>query len=395
MGLSLYEITAALENKEFKVYFQPQYDAISSQMKGAEALARWVKSDGTLVLPKDFIPFMEENGTIVELDWYILDEVCRFLKEQKENALKVVPISVNFSRIHLKEDDFIQRMNAITDFYEVSHDTIVVEITETTFAEGGECVRVFCDKVRENGYKIAIDDFGSGFSSLSFLKEMSIDILKIDRSLLKGNFENDKERIVLETIILLANRLKLCTVAEGVETKEQLGFLRTCDCNEIQGFLFARPMPGSDFVNLCTEETPAFEEDILAVQNRNSAMELLIEAVFDKFPLVIFANLTRNSYYMMAYEHFTTTKCSGAGKFDDLISGGVTTMHPEDQALFEETFRRENQIRAYEEGKKGIRLVTRQLGDDKVYRRVETTNYFVKNPASDDLLVITLCTNLE
>lgn len=395
MELMINEVIAALDNKEFKVYFQPQYDAISSQMKGAEALARWVKNDGSVVLPKDFVPYMEENGIIVDLDWYILDEVCRFIKEQKENGLKVVPISVNFSRIHLKESDFIGRMNAITDFYEVSHDTIVVEITETTFVEDTVSVKTFCEKVRENGYKIAIDDFGSGFSSLSFLKEMSIDILKIDRSLLKGNFEDEKERIVLETIIMLANRLKLCTVAEGVETKEQLGFLRTCDCTEIQGFLFAKPMPVPDFVNLCSEEMQAPDEDILALQNRNSAMELLMEAVFDKFPLVIFANLTRNSYYMMAYENFTTTKCTAAGKFDELISGGAMTMHPEDRERFATTFNRENQIRAYEAGEKRIRLVTRQLGDDKVYRHVETTNYFVKNPASEDLLVITLCTNHE
>ncbi len=395
MELLLNDITDALEKKEFKVFFQPQYDAISGQMKGAEALARWIKSDGTMIMPKDFIPVMESNGVIVDLDWYILDGVCSFIKEQKEDGIKMVPVSINFSRIHLKEEDFINRLNAIVDFYEISHDAIVVEITETTFAEDTAKVREFCDRVRENGYKIAMDDFGSGFSSLSFLKEMNIDILKIDRSLLKGNFEDDKERIVLETIIMLANRLKLCTVAEGVETKEQLGFLRTCDCMEIQGFLFARPMPQEDFGNLCKEEPSVVEEDILSVQNRNSAMQLLLEAVFDKFPLVIFANLTRNSYYMMAYDNFTTTRCSGAGTFDELIEGGTATMHPDDRELFSDVFRREKQIKAYESGEKRLRLVTRQLGDDGVYRRVETTNFFVKNPASDDLLIITLCSNLD
>ena len=102
MEIRLSEVSTALESREFKVYFQPQYDAISSQMKGAEALARWVKNDGTVILPKDFIPFMEETGSIIDLDWYILDEVCRFVKEQKESGLKIVPISVNFSRIHLQ-----------------------------------------------------------------------------------------------------------------------------------------------------------------------------------------------------------------------------------------------------------------------------------------------------
>lgn len=395
MELQLMDIVQAMEKKEFQVYFQPQYDSVCGQMKGAEALARRIKDDGTVVMPREFIPIMEREGSIIELDWYILDEVCRFLKKQKELGVRIVPISVNFSRIHLKESDFIERLNAIADFYEVPHGAIVIEITETTFVEDIDVVRIFCDTIRANGYKVAIDDFGSGFSSLSFLKDMNIDILKIDRSLLKGNFEDDKERIVLETIIMLANRLKLCTVAEGVETKEQLGFLRTCDCMEIQGFLFAKPMPMNEFATLCQQEPSVADEDILSVQNRNSAIELLLEAVFDKFPLIIFANLTRNSYYMMAYDNFTTTQCSGAGKFDELIAGGAATMHPEDQELFMTTFARVAQIRAYNEGEKRIRLITRQLGDDGIYRRVETSNFFVKNPASDDLLIITLCNHLD
>lgn len=395
MEITIKDVSQALENKEVKVYFQPQYDANTGQMKGAEALARWIKPDGTIVMPKDFIPFMEREGLILGLDWYMLEEVCIFLKKQKEQGAKMVPISVNFSRKHLEESDFEHRLNSIIDLYGVSHETIVVEITETTFADDIDVVKAFCNKVRQNGYKVAIDDFGSGFSSLSFLKDIDIDILKIDRSLLKGNFEDDKERIVLETIIMLANRLKLCTVAEGVETKEQLGFLRTCDCMEIQGFLFAKPMPASDFEQLCREESDVDDSDVLLYQNRNGAVELLLEAVFDKFPLVIFANLTKNSYYMMTYENFTTTHCTGAGRFDDLIIGGASTMHPDDRDLFRMTFERNAQIEAYEKGAKRISLVTRQKGDDGAYRRVETTIFFSKNPTSNDLLIITLCSNLE
>lgn len=395
MVFQLNEVMKALENREFKVYFQPQYDAISNRIHGAEALSRWIRDDGTMIMPKDFISFMESEGIILDLDWYVLDEVCRFVKGQKESGNRIVPISVNFSRLHLREEDCLERINAIVDFYEVDHAFVVIEITESIFTEDSETVSTFCDRLRENGYKVAIDDFGSGYSSLCFLKDVNVDILKLDKALLNGNFENDKERMILETVILLANRLKLCTVAEGVETKEQLGFLQTCDCMEIQGFVMAKPMTMDEFRVLCAQEHIAPEIDILAIQNRNSAMELLMEAVFDKHPLVIFANLTRNSYYMMAYDHFTTKKCSGAGKFDELIEGGAQTMHPSDRERFKEIFRRESQIRAYENGEKRLRLVTRQQGDDGVYRRVETVNYFVKNPASDDLLVITLCNTME
>lgn len=396
MQIQKAEIEEGMEKQEFCVYYQPQYDSLTNRMTGAEALARWIRKDGTMVMPSDFIPVMEEEGLIVEHDWYMLDEVCRFLKSQRDYGLKMVPISVNFSRKHMEEEEFLLHLNAIVDFYEVSHESIVVEITENTFSSDARKALDFCNKIREDGYHVAIDDFGSGFSSLSFLKDLNADILKIDKSLLKGNFEDDKERIVLESIFNFASRLKLCTVAEGVETRQQLGFLRTCDCNIIQGYLFAEPMNTEAFKRLCVEAPLAEEaEDIITIQNTGSAIQFLLEAVFDKFPLVIFANLTRNSYYMMAYDNFMTKTCYSSGNFDELIAHGSTTMHPKDQQKFLETFDRQAQIEAYENGEKRIRLITRQLGDDNVYRKVETTNYFVKNPSSDDLLVITMCSTIE
>ena len=143
MEITIKDVSQALENKEVKVYFQPQYDANTGQMKGAEALALWIKPDGTIVMPKDFIPFMEREGLILGLDWYMLEEVCIFLKKQKEQGAKMVPISVNFSRKHLEESDFEHRLNSIIDLYGVSHEAIVVEITETTFADDIDVVKAF------------------------------------------------------------------------------------------------------------------------------------------------------------------------------------------------------------------------------------------------------------
>ncbi len=153
-------------------------------------------------------------------------------------------------------------------------------------------------------------------------------------------------------------------------------------------------MPEEDYLKLCLERSGIYEsKDILEVQTPASATQLLLDAVFMKYPLVIFSNLTRNSFYMMAYENFSATSCPSTGKFDELIVHGAATMHPDDREAFATTFSRENLLQAYKEGKPSVSLLTRQLGDDGVYREVETTDYFVKHPSVDDVLVISLCDN--
>jgi EAL domain-containing protein (putative c-di-GMP-specific phosphodiesterase class I) len=390
------EILEAIERGEMQVYYQPQYDALTNLLISAEALVRWVRPDGTIIMPGHFIPELEKTDAIRTLDWYVLRQVCRMLQEQRLSKTRLVPISVNFSRRHVGEPEFLERLCATVEQYGVDRSQIIVEVTESAFVRQGDGMTALIQTVREAGFRIAVDDFGSGLSSLSFVKDMPVDILKIDRSLLSGNCEDEKERIVLETIVYLAHRLKLITVAEGVETREQLSFLRTCDCKLIQGFLFARPMPEREFQQLCNRNLVVEEtEDILMTQTSSSAMHLLIEAIFIKYPLVIFSNLTRNSYYMMAYDNFSSRSCPSVGVFDELIAHGASTMQEEDQERFRTTFSIPNQMEAHQAGKKFVRLVTKQRGDDGIYRKVETTNYFVKSPSSEDVLVITLCSNIE
>lgn len=390
------EFQKALDNREIKVFYQPQYDALTNKMVSAEALSRWIKDDGTMVMPGSFIPQLEQTGDICDLDWYIVKEVCILLSSQKKQGILHVPIAVNFSRKHILDDGFIEKLCKIVDAYSIEHNLIVVEIMETAFVDNMELMETFVNGIRKSGFKVAIDDFGSGLSSLRMVKDIAVDILKIDKSLLSRNCEDEKERIVLESILDFAHRLKLVTVAEGVETREQLGFLRTCDCKVIQGFLFAKPMPEADYLKVCqTDIGRDVSEDILMIQAPSSAKHMLMEAIFMRYPLVIFVNLTRNSYYMMAYENFTSTSCTSTGVFEELIAHGASTMHPEDSQVFLDTFCIENQMNAYKKGDKSISLVTRQMGDDGVYRKVETVNYFVKNPSVDDVLVITMCHNLE
>lgn len=390
------EVQRAMDHGEIKVFYQPKFNALTGKLIGAEALARWIKPDGTVIMPADFIPQLERGKGILELDWYVLGEVCSFLKKQQEQKIHSVPVAVNFSRMHVFEEDYIERLSKTVDDYGLSHRYIEVEITESALVDQSERIANYIKDIREAGFRVAIDDFGSGLSSLSFVKDISVDVLKLDKSLLSSNCEDEKERIVLESIFNFAHRLKLTTVAEGVETREQLGFLRTCDCKVIQGFLFAKPMAEQDFMEQCIQgDAKEDTEDILVTQAPSSATQLLLDAVFIRYPLVIFANLTRNSYYMMEYASFTNTTCPSTGVFEELIQHGASTMHPEDQELFRHTFSISNLMAAYGRGETCVSVVTRQLGDDGIYRRVETTDYFVKNPSADDVLVIALCQNLD
>lgn len=393
MNFSEEAVRSAIENDELQAFYQPQYDAITAKLKSAEALVRWIQKDGTVIPPFAFIPQAEETDLIREIDWHVAKKVCCMLRKQK--ADKQFPVSVNFSRRHINEADFAEKLSQLVDSYELPHSLIEVEITESAMVNEPEKILGWINSVRDAGFSVAIDDFGSGLSSLQFVKDMPADVLKIDKSLLSHNCENEKERIVLESIFYFAHRLHMTTIAEGVETKEQLAFLRTCDCGKIQGYIFAKPMPEADYLTLCKHHIQADEPaDILEIQTPASASDLLMRVIFKRYPLVIFANLTRNSFYMMAYQDFSSTGCPSTGVFDELIVHGASSMHPEDQNIFAATFERSNLLKAYADGKSEVRLVTRQLGDDGCYRRVETTDYFIKSPSSDDVLVITLCENL-
>ncbi len=388
-------IKNAVDNKEIKVFYQPKFDSVNSKVAGAEALSRWIKDD-KIISPAQFVPVLEETGFITILDWYVLAQTCEFIKGELEQKHNIVTISVNFSRVHTKNKDFVQQLCDVVDSYQVPRKLIEIEITESAMAADGESIIHFIEKIRDAGFSISIDDFGSGLSSLNFVKDVPANVIKIDKSLLSGNCENEKERIVLESIFEFAHRLKLLTVAEGVETKEQLGFLRTCGCEVIQGYLFAKPMPDEDFRKvLANSFEPKETEDILITQAPASATQLLLDVVFSRFPLVIMSNLNRNSFYMMAYENFSTRSCPSTGVYTELIMHGASTMHPDDRQLFIDTFDLQDQIDSYNKGQRTRRVVTRQLGDDGIYRKVETTNYYVKNPSADDILAITLSQAIE
>ncbi|MBR1920345.1 MAG: EAL domain-containing protein [Spirochaetales bacterium] len=384
-----FDLDRAIAEGELVPFYQPQYNAMTNRIAGAEALARWVTGD-KVVTPSEFLPELEEDERILRLDWYMLRRVCEFISGRLERKKKVVTIAVNFSRQHLKyELDFAEKVMDIVDEYCVPHSLIMVELTESALSAYADRIPLIFRRLRDENFMVAIDDFGSGLSSLGLIVEVDADVIKIDRSLISHNCESDRERVVLESIYSFAHRLRMRTVAEGVETKAQLGFLRSCNCDEVQGFLYAKPMPVDEFARkLDYDRRGRDDEDILKVQCEHDARTILFDAVMKRFPLIIFINLTRNSYYMMTYDNFTTRQCAASGAFDDCIRKGATTIIPEDREKFIKAFSRENLIAAYKEGKESVGVVFRQMGDDGIVRSVESIDFFLKNDANDDILAI-------
>lgn len=197
MDFLISDILMAMGRHELKAYCQPKYDATTSRLKSAEALVRWVREDGSVVMPDRFLPEMEKTDIINHLDWYMVEEVCAFLESVQAEGIKPRPISVNFSRWHLHEQDMPGRLAAIVDAHHLEHRLLVVEITESAMIHEEERLRDMTAGLHRLGFEISIDDFGSGLSSLSLVAEALADEIKIDRSLLKKNCEDERERIIL------------------------------------------------------------------------------------------------------------------------------------------------------------------------------------------------------
>lgn len=240
----------ALENREFECYLQPKYGTNSREIVGAEALIRWNSKEFGFVCPGDFIPLAEKNGFVVELDFFILEEVCKMLRRWLDNGKTPIVISVNQSRLHINDDDYIWRLREIVDKYEIPYEYIELELTESVFTEDAERMIAIMKKLHEIGFKLSIDDFGSGYSSLNLLKDIPADVLKIDREFFNGTVNSKKGRAVISSVVDMAKNLEMNVISEGVETQDQIDFLQEINCNMVQGFYFSKPMKLKDFDEL-------------------------------------------------------------------------------------------------------------------------------------------------
>lgn len=239
----------ALDNGEFVVYYQPKVDAFTKEICGAEALIRWMRN-GKLIYPNSFIPQLENEGSICRLDYFVLESVCKFLRNRKEQGLNLINISVNFSRRHMEEDDLVQNIVRTIDRYGVDHQYIEIELTESGDFQNYEIMSSIVNGLRDNGIRTSVDDFGTGFSSLNMIKNIDLNIIKIDKSFipLENDYtDKDRDKIMFGNIINMVKQLGKKTVAEGVETASQYEYLKSVGCDMIQGYLFDKPLTENDF----------------------------------------------------------------------------------------------------------------------------------------------------
>ena len=294
------------------------------------------------------------------------------------------------------EADFIPKLTRLISEYNVQKEKLHIEITETAMYISSEDVKEWAWAIHNAGFILAIDDFGSGMSSIGVISEIPADIIKFDKSLFE-NINDNKTRVILDALFYCANRLNVTTIAEGIETNEQLKLVQTCDCKYIQGFLFDAPMSKDDFVYLALGYLDRYEElleNSEPIMTYTSVGHLLLQALYKEYPLIILGNLSKNSYYMIAHEDFTSKQCKAAGTFDELIETGFSTMHPDSKEEFANRFSRKNLLEAHKRGEDGITMIAKQLGDDGIYRDVKITDYFVSNPTRKDIMIISFNQNV-
>jgi diguanylate cyclase (GGDEF)-like protein len=240
----------ALINKEFKVYYQPKYDLKTEKIVGAEALVRWQDSQKGLILPSKFIPLFEKTGFIVNLDMYIYKNVLKTLRERLDEGKSVVPISLNLSRLHVNNPNIIKDIEELVENYNISPELVEFELTESAFMKNTDRLIEKMIDLKKVGFKISVDDFGSGFSSLNLLKEFPANTLKIDKAFLDETTNSKRSKDIIKSIVNMAKNIHMEVICEGVETREQADFLKEIGCEMAQGYLFAKPMPREEFEEL-------------------------------------------------------------------------------------------------------------------------------------------------
>ncbi len=244
-------MVAAILERQYLMYLQPKYSIEKNEIIGAEALVRWRHPERGMIYPDQFIPVIEENGFIRKVDYYIWEEACRFIRQCMDEGLPECPISVNVSRTHLQDDEVIRTLEDMIEKIGIPKHLLELEITETV---DNKQVSRKALQLKEEGYKLLMDDFGSGYSSLNILLETPFDLIKLDKKFMENMILSDKGRLILEQVTAMANKLGLELLAEGVETKEQVELLRSIGCDQVQGYYYAKPMPKEVFFKLLQKQ---------------------------------------------------------------------------------------------------------------------------------------------
>lgn len=337
------KMETALANGEFVVFYQPKYEVKSGDIIGAEALVRWNSPERGLLLPGKFIPLFEQNGFIVNLDQYVFENVCKTVREWLDNGKKVVSISINVSRVQFYRLDFVKRYTKIKNKYEIPDGLLELEFTESIVLENIELLQKIVNNLKASGFVCSIDDFGSGYSSLNILKNLPMDVLKLDRLFFKNSDNTDRDKALIASVVTMARALKMKTVSEGIETWNQVNFLKEIGCDIIQGYVYSEPISRSRFEHLVEGKKRKVPEPVPEDKKPNikNAAENNIEGTAKYVAALNYAQCTvietdyqSDSYKILKvenigeYEGFLTDGNNVAERLNELIERLV---HPDDR----------------------------------------------------------------
>lgn len=249
------DMERAMKEEQFVLYLQPKYGLTSYELEGAEVLIRWMKPEG-MVPPGKFIPVFEKNGQIMKLDYYIWEHSCQLIRSWLDRGFEPFPVSVNISRVSLYNPRIVEEIYELTVKYDIPPRLFQLELTESAYTDNPEAIKKAMQQLREYGFTILMDDFGSGYSSLNVLKDITVDVLKLDMKFLEGSGSENLKRSesIVANVIHLAKDLHLPVIAEGVEELEQVKFLNSVGCDYAQGYYFAKPMPVEEYEKLAFEQ---------------------------------------------------------------------------------------------------------------------------------------------
>lgn len=270
------DMQAAFRESQFEIFLQPKCSLLDGSVTGFEALARWNHPKKGYVSPDEFIPIFEHNGCIQRLDFYIWDRACEIIRNWTNEGKEALPISVNVSRVDFYNPQLCQLIVGLTKMHNIEPSLLKLEITETAYTDNPKQLCDVIIQLQEHGFTILMDDFGSGYSSLNMLKDIPVDVLKIDLNFLSGEGNTGRGANILSSVIRMAKRLKLPVIAEGVETKEQADFLRSIACQSAQGYYFYKPMNIDSISKLYDGKIKAYKKQI--IKNYSVDIEKLLYA---------------------------------------------------------------------------------------------------------------------
>jgi len=294
------KMDSALANDEFKVWLQPKYNTETQEISGAEALVRWIDKKGAITSPGDFIPIFEQNGFISKLDYNVWEKTCKQLRIWIDKELPIYPISINVSRVDLYNVNLDKELLFLIKKYDIPISLLHLEITESVFVDQQTVFLNQIKKLKELGFVILMDDFGSGYSSLNTLKDMDIDILKIDMRFFSETENKTKSNIIVTSVVDMAKKIGIEVIAEGVELESQVDYLKSINCDYIQGYYFAKPMPIEDYEILLTKPVVHKEikqhaltmKDVHLLWNNDQTASCMIDFFEDKIKIIA----TNSSY---------------------------------------------------------------------------------------------------